>query len=223
MPRPPSLLRYYWFRMADILVPLGVALEVIRGLALLESICGPGGTVGPARGDAAWPRSTWGGRRRAAAANLRPQADNRITNLAAWREICDWAAANTPPDAVFLTPRDTQSFHWYAGRSEVVGYKDIPQDAVGIVEWWRRVGDIYRQPQPGTESDGFASLAELGTNAIGSAGPEISRRLRHRRVTIRRWRSSASVRRIARTWFIACMVRRGPPACRGLMARPARR
>ena len=24
-----------------------------------------------------------------------------------------------------------------SGRAEVVGYKDIPQDAVGIVEWWQ--------------------------------------------------------------------------------------
>ncbi len=102
--------------------------------------------------------------------DFRPQADSRITNLAAWREICDWAADNTPSDAVFITPRDPQSFHWYAGRAEVASYKDIPQDAVGIVEWWRRINDIYRQPQVGPDADGFASLAELGRTKLAALG-----------------------------------------------------
>ena len=164
-----TLLRYYWFRMADVLVPLGVALEIIRALALFE------------RYRPAWAQ--WGllvamslaGIHLGAVVierqnNLRPPADKSITNLAAWRDICAWVAANTPPDALFLTPRNTQSFHWYAGRAEVVGYKDIPQDAVGIVEWWQRIGDLYRQRPSAPDAEGFASLAELGRTRLEVLG-----------------------------------------------------
>ena len=36
-----------------------------------------------------------------------------------------------------------QSFKWYAGRSDVVNYKDIPQDPRSIVDWWRAINEIY--------------------------------------------------------------------------------
>jgi hypothetical protein len=160
-----TLLRYYWFRMADILVPLGVAIEVTRLLAQLER-------SRPERAQWALLAAIFVGAFHLGAVvierqhELRPQADNRINNLAAWREVCEWVSANTPPDAVFLTPRDAQSFHWYAGRSEVVSYKDIPQDATDIVEWWRRVGDLYRQPLVGGDFEGYATLAELGRSRL---------------------------------------------------------
>ena len=164
-----GLMRYYWFRMADVLVPLGVALETVRGLALLER-----------------QRSAWAPwcllvamllaavhlgmvvveRQR----NLWPPADKGIINLAAWRDICAWVATNTPPDALFMTPRNTQSFHWYAGRAEVVGYKDIPQDAASIVEWWQRISDLYRQRVAGADTDAYASLAELGRIRLETLG-----------------------------------------------------
>jgi hypothetical protein len=165
-----SVMRYYWFRMADILVPLGVALETIRGLALLE------------RNRAAWGPCLLAAMFLAAIhlglvvserqRNFWPPADKGITNLAAWRDICDWAATNTAPDALFMTPRSGQSFHWYAGRAEVVGYKDIPQDALSIVAWWQRVGDLYRQRIPGGETDAYASLAELGRTRLEALGRE---------------------------------------------------
>ncbi|HTU27224.1 MAG TPA: DUF6798 domain-containing protein, partial [Pirellulales bacterium] len=163
------LLRYYWFRMADSLIPLGVSLETIRGLALLR------------RQRPAW--AAWGlavtmliaALHVGAVAidrqqNLRPPADKGIANLAAWREICQWAAENTAPDAMFITPRNTQSFHWYAGRSEVAGYKDIPQDARAIVQWWQRIGDIYRQRSPDPDAEGFASVVELGRAKLEALG-----------------------------------------------------
>jgi hypothetical protein len=36
-----------------------------------------------------------------------------------------------------------QTFKWYTGRSEVATWKDIPQDAKAIVQWWARLQDIY--------------------------------------------------------------------------------
>jgi hypothetical protein len=165
-----SVLRYYWFRMSDVMVPLGVALiaaalvrnwqfawhqmhaAALAGAILVVSFC---------LGHTVWRR----------AQDPRPPADSNIANLPAWRELCEWIAEHTPQDAVFLTPRLDQTFHWYAGRAEVVSRKDIPQDARGIVEWWRRNLAIYAV-SPSDESSWHDSLAELGSNRLIELGQE---------------------------------------------------
>ena len=45
---------------------------------------------------------------------------------------------------------EQQTFKWYAGRTEVVNWKDIPQDAAAIVDWSRRVTELLK-PQQRTE------------------------------------------------------------------------
>ena len=76
-----------------------------------------------------------------------PRAD-RLAHYECWRHACEWAAKpqNIPSGARFLTPRMSQTFKWYAGHSEVINWKDIPQDACSIVEWWRRMHDIHGNP-----------------------------------------------------------------------------
>ena len=101
----------------------------------------------------------------------RPPADSGIANLEAWREVCDWAAAETEPEAIFLTPRLAQTFRWYAGRAEVVNRKDIPQDAEGIVEWWRRNRRIYGSAAE-SPTMWHESLAELGPQRLRQLGAE---------------------------------------------------
>lgn len=44
---------------------------------------------------------------------------------------------------MFLTPRHQQTFKWYSSRAEVVNWKDVPQDAASLIEWKRRIVDIY--------------------------------------------------------------------------------
>jgi hypothetical protein len=58
--------------------------------------------------------------------------------LADWLAVCQWIERHTPPDAHFLTPRSSWAFKWYASRAEYFSYKDCPQDAEGILEWWDR-------------------------------------------------------------------------------------
>jgi hypothetical protein len=75
-----------------------------------------------------------------------PGSDQLLTAeewLAHWRDCCRWIAAETPPDAKFLTPRRQQTFKWYAGRAEVATWKDIPQDAASIVAWRQVLAELY--------------------------------------------------------------------------------
>ena len=183
-----GLLRFYWFRMSDVLVPVGVALVGCRILGRWEmtrpswhvaglSVCVL--IVAAHVAGLIWTRRQ----------DPRPPADRQIANLAAWRETCAWIADHTPHDAVFLTPRLAQTFRWYASRAEVVSRKDIPQDAAGIVAWWQRNLDLYRDdavraPDANAEAgtterqetshSGQArwrrSLAELGSRRLADLG-----------------------------------------------------
>lgn len=56
-----------------------------------------------------------------------------------WLAVCHWIQENTPENSLWLTPRNQQTFKWYAGRAEVVNWKDIPQDNASIIEWYRRI------------------------------------------------------------------------------------
>jgi hypothetical protein len=85
-----------------------------------------------------------------------------MRDYAAWVDACEWVAANTAPDALFLTPRTAASFKWRTGRPEVVTNKDIPQDARGIVEWFDRLQRIC-YVDLGGDAKPLASVGELGT------------------------------------------------------------
>jgi hypothetical protein len=155
-------LRFYWFRLTDVAVPLAVALYsvwliargtsrhrawAVWGLVIALVLCG-------------WRISSVVRHRFDAPV---PPADWREPDFAAWVDVCQWIAQNTPPDALFLTPRRNVSFKWRAERPEVVTYKDIPQDAPGIVEWHRRLKNIH---YPDGATDPIESLGELSEARI---------------------------------------------------------
>ncbi len=172
-PLAAKFLRYYWFRLTDFAAPMAVALLATSLIAsglqqhrrwavpllfaalvfiglLLVAACEP----------------------RIIAIRAKeppiPPADAKVTFYPDWVEVCDWVAVNTPPNALFLTPRLNQSFKWRTGRPEVVNRKDIPQDARGIVEWDRRLKDIYYVNDNGIE---------LTLDSIGVRGTEQVREL----------------------------------------------
>jgi hypothetical protein len=60
-----------------------------------------------------------------------------------WLAVCDWARHSSGPDEVFLTPRHQQTFKWFAQRAEVVNWKDVPQDTLALLEWYRRFEENY--------------------------------------------------------------------------------
>jgi hypothetical protein len=161
-----SLLRFYWFRLADVLVPFGLATAAAAVLAdnaaigvlfsarpaVVRAIVALLLCLDLARESRHWPLP---GR-----TALTARSDTKVDALA-WRDICDWVAANTPADASFLTPRGAASFTWWTGRREVVGWKNSPQDARSLVEWRQRFVDCFAR-------DGSFANMERSTAALGA-------------------------------------------------------
>lgn len=163
-------LRFYWFRLADVMVPLSVALFSIAILAEWRRQSHPWFTVGVA---AAILAATFhlGGTVQYRLEYLTPRADWTLprVNLDDWREIADWANRETPPGTVFLVPRLSQTFRWYSGRGEVATRKDLPQDAASIVEWWQRLNSLSGDESTSQAGD---SLSALGTDRLLKLGQQ---------------------------------------------------
>jgi len=175
-----ALLRFYWFRLSDVAVPLAVALvgaryvvhelstQPRRGkwLLLLAVLIGALHVGGYAvrRPFRTVPRAD----------RMRGYADPSHSRRAylEWRSACLWVkeSGEIPTDARFLTPKMSETFKWYAGRSEVVTWKEIPQDARSIVEWWDRLHQVYVYGSPQRGYRWHNSLAELGTERIRRLG-----------------------------------------------------
>lgn len=162
------LLKFYWFRLSDATLAIGAALAVGR---ILVSSMAAGSAVGTwgimlamlAAGanlaEIGYQRS----QQRLPGSFLQPKptslmqgrgedsraAGEMFSELSAaeqlrfWKDACRWAAENTSPSAKFLTPRRQQTFKWYAGRSEVVSWKDVPQDAESLVAWSATLAEVF--------------------------------------------------------------------------------
>jgi hypothetical protein len=167
-----SLLRFYWFRMSDVLVPMGVALlglQFWQQLSESRPVAGRRWMAGVivAMGfnlagqwshlplDTVWP----------GAASVTPRADKSMA-YTDWRDVCKWAAEHTDANAQFITPRMACSFRWYAGRGEVVTWKDIPQNAAGIVAWWHRLIDLFAVGTDQPPAHWVESLAQVGPKHV---------------------------------------------------------
>ncbi|MCD4727100.1 MAG: hypothetical protein K8R46_05540, partial [Pirellulales bacterium] len=96
---------------------------------------------------------------------------NRRADFDDWRAACEWIvrSGEIPSDALFLTPRLSQTFRWHTNRREVVAWKDVPQAAPDIVQWWRRIQDVY-----GT---GFLLRSQRWHEPLAAAGTEHLERL----------------------------------------------
>jgi len=143
-----SLLKFYPFRLADILLPLAVTLQGVATLASLRSpaaglICGLVFAAGLVRADSLVHRDL---------ATQRANAD--------WIAACTWIDRNLPANALVYAPPNRDTFKWYARRAEYISFKDCPQDAVGIVEWNRRLNFVKTWFQDRYD-DEFYSTSEL--------------------------------------------------------------
>jgi hypothetical protein len=162
-----ALLRYYWFRLADVAVPFALA-TTLAAVLIDDRICGRLTSCRSAWLQAAaitllvadlavqslhWPLPGRPG--------LTARADAKVA-ATAWADICDWVREHAPEEACFLTPRGASSFTWRTGRREVVSWKNSPQDAASLVEWRRRILDCFSRS---------GSLVDLERSTV-SLGPE---------------------------------------------------
>ncbi len=150
-----QLLRYYWFRLGDGLVPLSLTVVTVATLwPTVAATATAVKAVGPLPGR--WRRGLqWSlvglilfdlisqtGHWPLPGRQLTARSDKHVAALA-WQDACDWIRSNTAPNAQFLTPRGASSFSWRAERPEVVAWKNIPQGAAGIVAWRQRILDCF--------------------------------------------------------------------------------
>ena len=150
-----TLLRFYWFRLSDVALPLGTALGACSLIAHWRDTRRPAGDAaliatmllaGAGIGVVVYQRQL--DPRPAADAQGLPVVDDpqiRRRMYEDWINVCRWIREETPPDATFITPRWQQTFKWYAQRSEVVSHKDVPQDARSLVDWKKRMRVLYRR------------------------------------------------------------------------------
>jgi len=149
-----SLLKYYWYRLSDAMLPAGAAIALVAFVRSLEArrravgqwaLAAAVVIAGANLGYTNYQRNS----------DLRPRADvqmlpswendvvrNRRT-YKDWRRACRWINDHTEPNAKFLTPYAQQTFKWYAQRSEVCSWKDVPQDSAGVVEWRHRQQEVH--------------------------------------------------------------------------------
>ena len=167
-----GLLRFYWFRLSDVAVPLAVSLVAAGYVAHLLR-------VRPRAGRWALAVAVLvagfhvGGYAVTRPFRTEPRADrHRVPDYEAWRQACAWVALSgqVPPEARFLAPRMSQTFKWYAGRAEVATWKDIPQDAPSVVRWWDTLRDVHGLGSDALGCQWHDSLAELGTARLKQLG-----------------------------------------------------
>lgn len=168
-----GLLRFYWFRLSDAAVPMAFSLLGCRvafltkssqysavhvlTLLILVSCC----IVGVFRN---YNRLT----------NPVPPRQCRMAeaNYYQWIDVCAWVDQNTPSDAVFIVPKMTRTFTWYSRRGTVVNWKDVPQDAAGLIEWRNRLCRLYickddSSPRGFVWDDGLARQAPEKLKRLG--------------------------------------------------------
>ena len=128
------LLKFYPFRLADILLPMSVSVGLIEWLSVkhrespawryrIPEIMGVGALI-----TALWL----------------PNADRNSSRMTSpqqedWIATCDWVREQTPSESLLYASDKDWAVKWFAHRAEYVNYKDCPQDAPGIIEWARRL------------------------------------------------------------------------------------
>jgi hypothetical protein len=70
-----------------------------------------------------------------------------------WINICRWIKANGPRDAIYLTPPGVNGFTSLADRSNIGDFKNNPDGALYLTEWFERLRDLAGGKLP--EGRGF--------------------------------------------------------------------
>ena len=153
------LLKFYPFRLGDVLLPLAVAVSVIAILERTLLNSSPLKTGFPSRVPLFFLVLLLIGtllRANSISEHNRYSKEDRWE----WLDVCDWIDRNLPADALVQSPTNGWAFKWFARRAEYVAFKDCPQDAAGIVEWNRRLNFLQKWYED-KYADNFYSRSEL--------------------------------------------------------------
>lgn len=152
-PRWLGVMKYYPFRLFDLFLPLAGATLLVELLSATRARRALGAALSAAALLFAVTQPSVG---------QNPGGFSKREYWIEFVEACRWIDANTPADAMFLTPRFNFGFKWYAQRAEFASYKDCPQDAANLVEWKRRL-DLVSDWRAKHFDAGFdsAAVAEL--------------------------------------------------------------
>lgn len=147
-----KILKYYWFRWNDVAMPMAaMALAIWIGSCINSAhwkrisfflMIATGGAL--VLQQFALHRQEWvGSGEKARLLNRSDSREEQEAELRDWLAVCQFIREKTEPEALWLTPRNQQTFKWHTGRAEVAAWKDMPQDAASVVEWARRLNEIY--------------------------------------------------------------------------------
>lgn len=157
-PRWLGVMKYYPFRLFDVFLPLGAVTLLLEWLSISRLRRLVAAALSLAALLFALGQPTIG---------QNPTGWINRDHWPAFLEACRWIDANTPPDALFLTQRRHFAFKWYAQRAEYVSYKDVPQDATGILEWNRRLELVAAWRTKYTDKDFDAAAVDELQQATG--------------------------------------------------------
>ncbi len=169
--RLAAVMRFYWFRASDVYVPLGAALALggfIVWLLSMRPTIGRlwlAGTVLCIGLDSAdqvhhLPFAVPG---RDAPPTRRGDKNVEFED---WIDVCETVQKYTKPGEIVITPRLSSTFRWYAERPEVATWKDMPQDAPSIVEWWQRISDLHATGSSEPGNRWYDSVSEVGNQRL---------------------------------------------------------
>ena len=147
-----KILKYYWFRWNDVAMPMaamGAGLWLTTSLRSENLRRGAFFAMILIGGNLVWQKTTehqssWvGAGEKSRLLNKSDSIEEQTQELADWLAVCGFVREQTDASALWLTPRNQQTFKWHTGRGEVAAWKDMPQDAASVVEWSRRLVDAY--------------------------------------------------------------------------------
>lgn len=147
-----KLLKFYPFRLADLLIMVAVALSAVefwrtRAVAI--------------------PAASFVLTAAACVAAIRvPNLDQNPSRMSAakrrdWRAAMQWLQLHTAKDSLVLGANEDWALKWYAERPEYSNYKDCPQDPPSLVEWNNRLRKFAAWTQQAFADDGVLSASEL--------------------------------------------------------------
>jgi len=165
-----NLLRFYWFRFPDVIVPfLGLIISGIVVQNLFKILGAKTLTLPEDSLLRKIYRSEYASKIAALAVILviftaaSIAAFNRIQSEvhshSPIRDMELWIAGNTPQDSVFLINPGIEDFYLFAKRPVFVTFKHMPQSGPEIIEWYERIKLCNGNRPP--KKMGFDSLDEI--------------------------------------------------------------